>query len=703
MIEGDPSSRAHGHAEAGGRTGEPALQRLARAYGVLPQYRDGFRLERRPSEESLLAVLQALGAHIAGPEGAEDEIRRVRSRRWLRITEPVTVCWEGRASAVVVRLPALDAGSRLEFALQREDGEGSSWSVRAGDMQAHRVARVDGASFAAFRVGLPSDLPTGYHALHVRLGRRCARSLVVRAPRQAVALDRTWGAFVPLYALHSERSPAAGTFSELGDLIDWVQGLGGGAASTLPLLATFLDRPFAPSPYTPVSRRFWNEFYVDLTKVLEWQPEFGGIGDAPCGLHVDYRRLMRGKRAALERCALALSGERLRQFDDHLAGAPDLRSYAAFRAGIERGEGGIPAFDPRDPPCRYHAYAQWVAGDQVAALSRQAAERGPGLYLDLPLGVHPLGYDSLRHQDVFASGVAGGAPPDRFFSNGQNWGFAPVSPVRARERGHDYFIASLRHHMRHAGILRIDHMMGFHRLFWIPDGFDGDQGAYVQYPADELYAIACLEARRHGTALVGEDLGTVPAYVRARMAHHGLRRTYVAQFEFREDPSRAVAPPPAASVAAVNTHDTAMFAAFWRGADIEDQVALGLLTAEHAEDARSRRRNLREALSAYLARECAVAEDDASGQAALEAVLDELAGSQAECVIVSLEDLWGETLPQNTPGTDRERPNWTRRSKLSLEELRADPRVRAALARVARRRGAHRSNRQWHDQPVHCS
>lgn len=682
--------------EEGGRTSQGPLLRLAREYGVLSQYRDGFRRDRRPSQESLLAVLQALGARVTEPGSAEEEIRRVRLRRWSRIIAPVTVCWEGRRPLFMLRFQAADAGSRIEFALQREDGVAASWAINAGDMEPCREMHVDGVRFAACRARIPGKVPIGYHTLHVRLDGLRAKSKVISAPRQATGLQRTWGVFIPLYSLHSEHSPGAGTFSELGHVIDWVQDLGGGVVSTLPLLASFLDKPFAPSPYTPVSRRYWNEFYVDLTKVPEWRTAYGGIGSAPSGRHVDYRQLMQGKRSALARCAVELRGERLRHFDDYLEGAADLRHYAAYRAALERGQRGSAPFDLGDRVCRYHAYAQWIAGGQIAALSRKAAERGPGLYLDLPLGVHPLGYDAHRHRDVFAAGVAGGAPPDRFFSKGQNWGFAPVNPLRARERGHDYFIRSVRHHVRHAGILRIDHLMGFHRLFWIPDGFDGDQGAYVRYPADELYAIACLESRRHGTALVGEDLGTVPAYVRRRMADHGLRRTYVAQFEFRNDPGRAVSVPPSESVAAVNTHDTAMFSAFWTGSDIEDQIDVGLLAADHARDALDRRAGLREALAAYLESRDGAGDCDGSARAVLRAVLDLLAASPAECVIVSLEDLWGESLPQNTPGTDCERPNWSRRSKLSFEQFRTDPRVLAALARVASRRVDFRSHRRWH-------
>ena len=634
----------------------------------------------------MLSVLGELGAEVAGSDDVPAAIRRARQDRWQCLTGPVVVCWEHRAPEVSIRLTPSEARTGVDLALSAEDGQTVEWRVPADTLVLRRRAVVEGCTYGCFRVPLPGPLPQGYHRLSVQAGGRAAEALVISAPRRAAGLQRTWGAFMPLHALHSQRSPAAGTFSELGALIDWVQDRGGGLVSTLPLLAAFLDEPFAPSPYTPVSRCFWNEFYLDLRKIPEWRREFGGIGSEPEGRDVDYRGLMREKRSALARSAGRLAGRRQEDLVAHLEANPELCNYASFRARIERGRTHEVPFDLADPGCLYHAYVQWLAEEQIAAVARSASRRGPGLYLDLPLGVHRLGFDSYRYAPIFASGATGGAPPDRFFSRGQNWGFAPVDPNRARARGHDYFIACLRHHMRHAGVLRIDHVMGLHRLYWIPQGFDGDQGAYVRYPADELYAIVCLESSRHGTAIVGEDLGTVPEAVRRHMADHGLRRTYVAQFEFRGDPAKPMNDPPTESVATINTHDTAMFAAFWTGVDIEDQFQLGLLDSEHAADARSRRRNLCDALLAHFVDSGALEAGDTTPEGVLRACLAELSASDAECVIVTLEDLWGETSPQNTPGTDTERPNWTRRAALSLDRLCVDPGVRQAAWRMRRGR-----------------
>ena len=667
------------------------LQRLARQYGVQSAHRDGFRQMRQPHPEALFAVLRELGADLTKSGDVPRELRRAEIERWERMIDPVTVAWlepggrlSGKHVSVRLRLPAALRTARFEIWLDGEACDPHRASGQVSDLHCLRAVNVRGHRYVLLELPLiGTPLLAGYYRYRVSVAGHQTDGLLVCAPRVCVDLQKGWGAFAPLYAVHSQNSAGIGTFADLGRLTAWVRCLGGGFVSTLPMLASFLDEPFAPSPYMPISRCFWNEVYVDLPSVPEWSPEFGGIGAEPAGRHIDYRGLMRSKRAGLEQALSRLGGERHESFARFVERSEELRAYAAFRTGVERGLCKPPNFDLQDSACAYHAFAQWIADEQIQAVAAQDSGQGQGLYLDLPLGVHPHGFDSYRHGALFAQGVAGGAPPDRFFSKGQNWGFAPINPRRAREQGHAYLIACIRHHMRHAGVLRIDHLMGLHRLYWIPEHFDGDQGVYVQSPAEELYAILCLESQRFSTAVVGEDLGTVPDYVRQRMADHGLRRMYVGQFEYRGQGSPPYDAPPRQSVASLNTHDTAMFASFWTDRDIEDQVALGLLDEAHANDALRRRRQLRQALLGHLRKCRLIKGGQPSASAVLRACLATLGASNAECVIVTLEDLWGETEPQNTPGTDRERPNWTRRMRLSLEQIQADPEVASALNGIA--------------------
>jgi 4-alpha-glucanotransferase len=270
-------------------------------------------------------------------------------------------------------------------------------------------------------------------------------------------------------------------------------------------------------------------------------------------------------------------------------------------------------------------------------LRRTANRAGTGLYSDLPLGVHPDGYDAWKERGIFVEGVNAGAPPDPFFTGGQNWGFHPIHPERIREQGYDYWSRCLRHSMRFASMLRLDHVMGLHRLFWVPKGFPAREGVYVRYRAEELYAVLRRESRRNRCAVIGEDLGTVPRQVRRAMSRHGLAGMFVVQYEWRPGfrrpgkilPGRPRHPPPRRSVACLNTHDMPPFAAFWE----------------------KRKRK-----------------EDAGAVETARGLLKRLAAGPARAVQVNPEDLWGETRPHNRPGTTG-RGNWRRKARFPLESF----------------------------------
>jgi 4-alpha-glucanotransferase len=234
-------------------------------------------------------------------------------------------------------------------------------------------------------------------------------------------------------------------------------------------------------------------------------------------------------------------------------------------------------------------------------------------------------------------------------------------------------------------MLRLDHVMNLHRLYWIPQGHSAKEGAYVTYPAEELYAILSLESHRHRTALVGENLGTVPKEVNEAMARHGLRKMYVVQFAQRANPRAALATPPPRSVASLNTHDMPAFAAHWRGLDIDDRADLGLFTKAEVRKEHSRRAELNRAMAKFLRRkgllkrEIATSANSIPAAAILEVCLRWLRSSRAELILVNLEDLWEEENPQNVPGTSTERPNWRRKARLTIEEMRASQQIAEIL------------------------
>ena len=693
------------------------LGRLARAYGVQTAYYDIAHKRVQASPDTLLAVLRALGAPLAKAEEARDALRERERARWRRPCEPVVVAWDGDSAGFPLRLPGALSDARIGLHLCLEDGGVLNFPCDLSLLPAAQGTEVEGERYVVKTVDLPDGLPLGYHRLTAEVGGKTAEILVIAAPRKAYAPreeggDKDWGVFLPLYALNSRRSLGSSDLTDLADLMEWVSGLGGKVVGTLPLLAAFLSEPFNPSPYAPASRLFWNEFYLDVARVPEFSAcaparellsspgfcdEVDALRAAPL---VDYRRGMALKRRVIRELArFFFAGSdpgRQEAFREFLASNPDAEEYAAFRATGERQRAPWPAWAApfRDRPIipeaydeeekRYHLYAQFVFDEQFGALSKRFRERGEALFLDLPLGVSHDSYDVWRNRDLFVPDVSAGAPPDDFFPQGQDWGFPPMHPERSREEGFRYHRACLRHQMRHAGILRIDHVMGLHRFFWVPRGMTAREGTYVGYPAKELYAVLTLESHRHGARIVGEDLGTVPPYVRPEMATHGLSRMFVVQFGLSPDPAKALRPVPTESLACVNTHDMPTFASFWGGLDIDDRIDLGLLDEEGGRGERERRSRVKDALAAFLRRKGRLKGAGTGAEPVLAGCLSYLAASKAGIVFANLEDLYGETHPQNVPGTWMERPNWLRKARHGFEAFREMPDVIRALREVDR-------------------
>jgi 4-alpha-glucanotransferase len=691
------------------------LRQLAEAYGVYNSYHDDQGRVQEASPEALLAVLRVLGAPLRNIDDAGDALRQRREAEWRRPLEPVLLAWDGQPGDVSLRLPAATAG-RAEFHLQfDESDESRSWSCPVGELPVVGGAEVEGVAYSVRRVTLPRSLPFGYHRLTLRLPGQTCESLLLSAPERSYAppgaVAKSWGVFLPMYAIRSERNLGCGDFTDLENLLNWTHSLGGGVVGTLPFLAAFLDEPFEPSPYSPASRMFWNELFIDIARVPELgrcpeaRTHLAGLGRELAALRadplVDYRRVAALKRPVLEMLAGAFFAEpagRLPAFQAFVRDNRRLEDYARFRAAGERRRqswwswedrprgGDLREGDFDRTAERYHLYVQWVADEQVRRLSEDASVGGQGLYLDLPLGVNPDSYDVWRDRKSFALGVSAGAPPDVFFTKGQEWGFPPLHPETIRTDSYHYLRDCLHHHLRYAGMLRIDHMMGLHRFFWVPQGLGPRQGVYVRYPADELYAVYSLESNRHRTVLVGEDLGTVPDYVRPAMARHNVHRLYVGQFEMQPNWDGALNPPSQGAVASMNTHDTPTFAGFWRGIDIEECRAMGLFDDPGARHERERRETIRNAVVSYL-RRLGLLGNDAEVPAVLRACLEQMARGPVQVVLANLEDLWQATEPQNVPGTWHEKPNWRRKALHPIEAFDRVPGLRdtlLALHRAAR-------------------
>jgi 4-alpha-glucanotransferase len=663
--------------------------------GIQLGYQDVKGHRRAASRGAVIGALRALGVPLDRASDARAALLAHRRESWERRLEPVTVAWEGELRSVRLRLPSKLAGRAIRFEVQLEGARGpaQTWTADSGNPR-RLLDAADVGGVPHFELELPglgAALPLGYHRLSVEVGAEVHSSLLICAPRRAYPAvgGPAWGAFLPLYALRGEVDWGTGTLTDLGAFAEWVAGLGGNMVATLPLLAAFLDQPFEPSPYSPASRLFWNELYIDPLAAPELRTsseardlisspafveETKALEDAPL---LDPRTAMAVKRQILSRLsesffATGRAGERWGDFQAFLRSTPEADDYARFRAAGERHRrpwtlwpaaerrGPGPAVGGDEEATRYHLYVQWLAAEQIAGAADRAHAAGAGLYFDMPLGVNATSYDVWRNRDAFALSASAGAPPDAFFGGGQSWGFPPLHPERIREQGYAYAIAGLRHAMRHASVLRLDHVMGFHRLYWVPEGREPSDGVYVKYRAEEWYAILALESLRSGTVVVGEDLGTVPSYVRQAMGRHGVLRTWVLPFDLHV--RKVERRPPAGSLASLNTHDMPSFATSWlaRGKSLTTLFRRsGLLTP---------------------------GEGPVPPKPALTAALDYLATSDAQIVLVNLEDVWLEREPQNVPGTTTENPNWRRRARYPFEQFRDMPSVTGTLKRIDRLR-----------------
>jgi 4-alpha-glucanotransferase len=491
-------------------------------------------------------LLAALGAPVATGADVAAALAERRQAEGREPLAPVVVQRVGSAASAEVTVPERVHPRDVWCTVALEDGEVRRQRLIETLTNMHAIREPGGTPGNRYRFALDRDgsgpIGPGYHRLTVEWPGAQASALLIAAPLCPPA-SRGWGLFLPLYALRTERDWGLGSYADMTELGEWVSEMGASMLGALPLYPAYLDPPADPSPYLPVSRLAYNEVFVDPTVLPELaaapearrllgSDEFRRrIAAAHQSTLVDYEAvsvLRRQVLAPMAEALLAGPSPRREAFCAWVEAHPELAAYARFRAAGDR-LGHRPGAQahaqahahPEDadtePTLGYHLYAQWVAAQQLTT----AAAAVP-LYADLPIGVHPEGFDPVWAPGSFARGVHGGAPPDQFFSGGQDWAFPPLHPGRMREDGYHYFIGVLRRAFRHASYLRVDHIMGLQRLYWIPEGFDARHGAYVSYRADELYAVVALEAHRAGAVVVGEDLGTVPDGVRRRRPHAAL-------------------------------------------------------------------------------------------------------------------------------------------------------------------------------------
>lgn len=532
---------------------------------------------------------------------------------------------------------------------------------------------------------LPPDLPAGYHQL-VDLTDGTVTRLIV-SPGACYLPDDlfTWGWASQLYALRSEGSWGLGDLADLRQLGRFTRYLGGGMSLINPLHAANPTLPQEPSPYYPSSRWFRNPLYLRIEDIpgAAAVPDIDRLARAGRALNED-ARVDRDEVFRLKMEALDLLWERFGgdpRFDEYLSEqGPEHEGLATFMALAEANEGAWEEWpeELRKPHgagaerfksenygrMRFHRWVQWHLDEQLAAASTDVA-----MVHDLAVGVAPGGADSWLWQDVFATGVSIGAPADDYAVEGQGWGVRAFDPWKLRAVGYEPFIRTLRSSMRHAGGIRIDHVMGLWRLFWVPDGITPKDGAYVRYPARDLLDIVALESHRAEAFVIGEDLGTVEPVVREEMAARKMLSYKVLWFE--QGPPETY---PALSLATPNNHDLPTTAGLWSGKDVELLKELGVDAAE--EFSNETRKGLAEKLSVS---------EDAPVEEVVDRTYEELARAPSAVVTAFIEDALEMVERYNRPGTSGEW-NWSTTLPQTLEEIEQHPRVRAIAERLTKRR-----------------
>ncbi|MET9853301.1 4-alpha-glucanotransferase [Streptomyces sp. NPDC006450] len=663
------------------------LARLAALYGVATTYQPAEDVTLRVPEATVAAVLRQLGVDTDTPESVRAHLTAAEHDAAHRLLPRVLVWWAG--SRPPVELGTLPPGTRT--VLEAEEGGPSG----------------DAGSPVPWSAADAGEPTLGVHRIHAEApdGRTATATLIVAPDRAPAAPERTHGLLVQLYSVLSERSWGMGDLGDLAELARWAGRVhGAGFVQVNPLHAAVPGTPTDPSPYRPSSRRFPDPVHLRIEDVPEYAdcPDRAALADL-AGRGAQLRREVLEKGALIDRDAVWSLKRAALELLYAVPRSPEREAaYGEFRAEqgeeLDRHAAWCAGHAGEDPQARadFHRWLVWLTDAQLAAAQRAAKEAGMavGIVHDLAVGVHPEGSDATGAPceapfgaPHYARAVCVGAPPDAFNARGQDWGLPPWRPDRLAATGYAPLRALLRGVFRYAGALRIDHVMGLFRLWWIPEGTPPAEGAYVSYDGEAMLALLVLEAHRAGALVIGEDLGTVQPGVRQALARRGVLGTSVLWFE-RDwggdgeplEPERWRAD----CLATVTTHDLPPTAAKLAGSHVELRDRLGLLTRpaerERAEDA------------ADTARWLDVLEDlglDTKGEeAAVRSLYGFLLRTPARLVGVWLPDAVGDRRPQNLPGTWDQYPNWrlpvadAEGRPLSLEALAASPRANALLGAV---------------------
>ncbi|CAN5466484.1 4-alpha-glucanotransferase [soil metagenome] len=695
---------------------DTGLVELATRFGVATSYTDWTGHAVDVPESTLVAVLGALGIEAESAEQRSAALADHDRTYWSKAM-PSTIV--GRAGTDTAFWVHVDHGEDAHVRVRLEDG-----TVRTDLRQLDNFTppfELNGRMIGEATFALPADLPLGYHRVHLRTGNTETSTALIVTPQwlglpARMGNRRAWGMATQLYSVRSKRSWGVGDLTDLEDLAVW-SGAEHGAGYVLvnPLHAASPTKPMEPSPYLPTSRRFVNPLYLRVEAIPEYadlvkRSDVRKIGDGIRKHAGKIDAIDRDAAWSAKRKALKLIHKVTRSAGRELAytayrareGAA-LDDFATWCALAEKHGGdwhqwpeelqhpGYPAVakfaEKNSADVDFHRWLQWQLDEQLASAQSAGVRAGMslGIMHDLAVGVHPNGADAWALQDVLALGVTAGAPPDDYNQLGQDWSQPPWRPDRLEEHEYLPFRALIQAVLRHAGGVRIDHIIGLFRLWWIPQGALPTEGTYVRYDHEAMIGIVALEAHRADAVVVGEDLGTVEPWVRDYLRARGILGTSILWFELDRDGSGG---PLAAErwreycLSSVTTHDLPPTAGYLAGDHVRLRDSLGLLTRPVAEELASDEKENAEWI-AELQRVGLLPADgsELSVEQTILALYQYLGRTPSRLLAVALTDAVGDRRTQNQPGTTNEYPNWrvpltdAKGKPLTLEKVFTDPRA----------------------------
>ncbi len=717
------------------------IEQLAELVGFHATYTNSFGKQVYAKDEARHSLLNAMGYDLSSDEKINASITELAEKTWRSMLPPAHVAKLESAQQQVTISLTESTLSTLNWEITLESGEKINDAIALASLVPVDSATLSDAIFNKYTLPLPT-LAQGYHQLTLIYGASTATCPLIYAPQtcyspQEASSDKMWGYAAQLYSLTSDDNLGMGDFGDLAKLVEQSAKQKASAIGLNPLHPLYQNNPAHRSPYSPTSRCFLNTLYIDLKQVPNFttckaaQSRFNSeeiqdkIAYARQTELIDYPAVADIKFEILEILFQdfinTTSAEHAEFVDFKASQAEDLLQLATFEALYEHfrqtdfNAFGWPnwpsAFQSPDSAkvkafrqeyaerINYFCFVQWLAHRQLKAIAKQAKALGMpiGLYLDLAVGCDGSGVDVWSDKDLYVAGAAVGAPPDAMNTLGQDWGLTPLNPVALQKQGYQPLVKALRSNMQYAGALRIDHILGLMRQYWVAPGMKADEGVYITFPLEDILRIIALESRRNNCVVIGEDLGTVPDGFGEIMARAGLLSYKVLFFE-RWDSGFFMRPElyPAQSMVTVSTHDLPTLAGWWTGKDLEWRQKLSLYPNENmGQNERNSRIADRQLLISALDDLKVIDINKAPEQAPAVmnrelslAVQKYMAQAPSHIQLIPLEDALEVIEQVNIPGTIDEHPNWLQKLPVPLEAFEQTDSITdlAAAMQIARPR-----------------